>query len=83
MVSSVERFRLFENRDANFEDVHPLNDDLGEPGVRFDVLEVDVEVIGGVAKAIGPQVGRQVLAGLLRDVDADGAADRFDILRAR
>ena len=53
-------------------DVHFFNDGVGEAGVGFDVLEVDAEVVGGVAEAIGAEVGREVCAGFLAYADAGG-----------
>jgi hypothetical protein len=39
--------------------VHPAIGDLGELGIRLDVGEIDGQVVGGIAEAIGAEVARQ------------------------
>ena len=48
----------------------------------FDVLEVDAEVVGGVAESVGAEVWRQEFASLLLDVDAGGGLDGGDVFRS-
>ncbi len=44
---------VFGKMPGEFGDVHFFDDGVGEAGVSFDVLEVDAEVVSGVAEAIG------------------------------
>ncbi len=43
------------------------------------MLQIDGQIVRGVAKAIGTNLGREKLAGLLADIDAHGTANRFDV----
>ena len=45
----------------------------------FDVLEVDAEVVGGVAEAIGAEVGREEFAGFLADAHSGRGHDGIDV----
>ena len=47
--------------------------------MRFDVLEIDAEIVGGVTEAVGAEVGREEFAGFLCDVDAGGGFDGRDV----
>ena len=49
------------------------------PGIGLDVLEVDAQVVGGVAEPVGTQVGRQQCLGLRGDINANDCANGLDI----
>ena len=63
--------------------VHFADDDAGKPRVGLDVLEIDGEIVGGVAEAVGPNVRRQGFPRLLRDVHAGQAPHGLNVLRHR
>ena len=64
-------------------DVHAADDDARELRVGADVLEVDVEVVGGVAESVGAQIRWQELARIGGDIDPGRGAHRLDVLRYR
>ena len=60
--------------------IHPCDNAVGQLRVGVDVLEVDVQVVGGVGKPVCAEVSRQQSAGVFGDIHARGRAHGGDVL---
>ena len=67
---------------GKFLDIEFFNNQVGELGVSFDVLEIDAEIVGGVTEAICAQIVREEFAGFFFNIDSGGGFDGGDVFRS-
>ena len=75
----VNQFLSLRESRGELHHVHLFDDDPGELCVRFDVFQIDGEVVGGIAETIGSLVSREDLASLLRHINPEGIPYGLDI----